>query len=104
MSDYEWRDPWDSPQLFAAEQEQQTWYSREELDSRMEEMRTQRAARMASRYYCPTCGEVAYGYQSHLKGFIVDSHVKCVPAEGRHDYVYRRCPGGPIDKIKDKAP
>lgn len=94
----QWQDPWESPQLFAAEQEQ--WCSREELNER----RTQRAARMASRYYCPTCGEVAHGYRSPIQGWVVDSHTKCIPAEGRHDYLYRRCPGGKIDKEKDRAP
>jgi hypothetical protein len=100
----QWQDPWDSPQLWAEEQERERWYTREELNDRMEELRVQRAARMASRYYCPVCGEVGYGYKSHLKGWVVDNHTRCLPAEGRHEYYYQRCPGGKIDPAKDKAP
>jgi hypothetical protein len=51
------------------------------------------------RYYCPTCGEVAYGYPTYKGIYRVDDHAKW-SEEGR----YRRCPGGFIDKDKDKAP
>lgn len=97
----EWQDPWDSPQLFSTPEVQDSWYTSNE---HMEEIRQQRAARMASRYYCPTCGEVSYGYRSPIRGWVVDDHVKCVAAEGKNDYFYRRCPGGKIDETKDKAP
>jgi hypothetical protein len=102
MSDYEWRDPWDSPQLWGEEQER--WCSVEELNDRAREARLQREARKASRYYCPACGEVGYGFHSPVRGWVVESHTRCLPAEGRHDYYYERCPGGRIDPKKDKAP
>ena len=53
-----------------------------------------------SRYYCPGCGEVHPGRYSYFKNdFIVEPH-----------HVYRstsefeNCPGGPVDKIADRAP
>jgi len=51
------------------------------------------------RYYCPICGEVAYGYNNFGRGWVVDPHAKW-REEGR----YETCPGGRVDKDKDKAP
>lgn len=94
----EWQDPWESPQLFSApELLEDPEFTRARIQER-------HAARMASRYYCPVCGEVQFGYRSPIQGWVVDSHVKCVPTEGRQEYFYKRCPGGRIDKEKDKAP
>ena len=98
----QWQDPWDSPQLFATpEAEEVPWYN---ADDRIEQMRAMRVERLKARYYCPACGEVGYGFKSFLKGWIVETHSRCLPAEGRHDYYYKRCPGGAIDPERDKAP
>lgn len=94
----EWQDPWDSPQLFA-DPPRDPWE-----DERIAALRAEREKRLKARYYCPECGEVGYGFKSFRSGWIVDMHTRCLPAEGRNDYYYKRCPGGPIDPVKDKAP
>lgn len=83
------------------ETEETPWYNQ---DDRIDQLRAMREQRLKQRYYCPTCGEVGYGYKSFLKGWIVETHARCEPVAGRQDYYYTNCPGGPIDPDKDKAP
>lgn len=52
----------------------------------------------SQRYYCPTCGEVAFGYNDG-RGWRVDRHSKWI-----EEWRYGTCPGGIIDNTKDKAP
>lgn len=100
MSD-EWVDPYESGQLFGSQEvlsEPTPWFAADSFNNR-----AHREARAGNRYYCPSCGEVHHAYCSPVKGWVVGDHVRCLPAEGK-DYYYARCPGGSIDKDKDKAP
>lgn len=58
----------------------------------------ERRGEVDRRYYCPLCGMVGRGYDSWQSGdWIVEAH----PLQRGHN---GRCPGGPIDPVKDKAP
>jgi hypothetical protein len=65
-----------------------------------------------TRYYCPECGEVHNAFRFSLSGIPAPTKAVVPP----HDRYYReysyfhpdkhhsRCPGGPVDLEKDKAP
>lgn len=67
---------------------------------------------MAKRYYCPACGQVA-GFSNDLhiarvRGEHVESHFMIsrlfAIAPGMSGAYRAMCPGGPIDKERDRAP
>jgi hypothetical protein len=54
------------------------------------------------RAYCPACGEVKY---AETTGPLrVKSHWTGSSTVSPEDKLRRRCPGGPVDREKDKAP
>jgi hypothetical protein len=53
------------------------------------------------RWYCPACGEVKYAATGPLR---VKSHWTGSSTVSPEAKLRRRCPGGPVDREKDRAP
>ena len=54
------------------------------------------------RAYCPVCGEVRY---AEVTGPLrIRPHLTGSPSVRPEDKLRRWCPGGPVDREKDKAP
>lgn len=77
-------------------EEEEWWQNSDHIERTRREIERRRQAR----YYCPRCGEVAYGWNHFRNGWQVDSHSRRLG----ENWEYVRCPGGPIDPHKDKAP
>jgi hypothetical protein len=54
------------------------------------------------KYYCPGCGEVRH--TEAMGPLRIKTHLTGSSSVRTEDDLRRRCPGGPVDREKDKAP